>query len=126
MGKRLKKDLEEHQDVRVAATSRIWGIAVGMLAICIPLSAVTKSGPILPLATLTGAAVGTAAVWRSDDKKSKSNSLAQQKVELLEQRIANLETIVSSEDFDLRMKIKQLEVSDRAERTSQGHRQPDN
>jgi hypothetical protein len=126
MGKRFKKYLEEHQDVRVAATSRIWGIAVGMLAICIPLSAVTKSGPILPLATLTGAAVGTAAVWRSDDKKSKSNSLPQQKVELLEQRIANLETIVSSEDFDLRMKIKQLELSDRAERNSQGHRQPDN
>jgi hypothetical protein len=126
MGKRFKKDLEEHQDVRVAATSRIWGIAVGMLAICIPLSAVTKSGPILPLATLTGAAVGTAAVWRSDDKKSKSNSLPHQKVELLEQRIANLETIVSSEDFDLRMKIKQLELSDRAERNSQGHRQPDN
>lgn len=126
MGKRFKKDLEEHQDVRVAATSRIWGIAVGMLAICIPLSAVTKSGPILPLATLTGAAVGTAAVWRSDDKKSKSNSLPQQKVELLEQRIANLETIVSSEDFDLRMKIKQLELSDRAERNSQGHRLPDN
>lgn len=126
MGKRFKKDLEEHQDVRVAATSRIWGIAVGMLAICIPLSAVTKSGPILPLATLTGAAVGTAAVWRSDDKKSKSSSLPQQKVELLEQRIANLETIVSSEDFDLRMKIKQLELSDRAERNSQGHRQPDN
>jgi hypothetical protein len=97
-----------------------------MLAICIPLSAVTKSGPILPLATLTGAAVGTAAVWRSDDKKSKSNSLPHQKVELLEQRIANLETIVSSEDFDLRMKIKQLELSDRAERNSQGHRQPDN
>ena len=126
MGKRFKKYLEEHQDVRVAATSRIWGIAVGMVAICIPLSAVTKSGPILPLATLTGAAVGTAAVWRSDDKKSKSNSLPQQKVELLEQRIANLETIVSSEDFDLRMKIKQLELSDRAERNSQGHRQPDN
>ena len=126
MGKRFKKDLEEHQDVRVAATSRIWGIAVGMLAICIPLSAVTKSGPILPLATLTGAAVGTAAVWRSDDKKSKSNSLPQQKVELLEQRIANLETIVSSEDFDLRMKIKQLELSDRADRNSQGHRQGDN
>jgi len=126
MGKRFKKDLEEHQDVRVAATSRIWGIAVGMLAICIPLSAVTKSGPILPLATLTGAAVGTAAVWRSDDKKSKSNSLPQQKVELLEQRIANLERIVSSEDFDFRMKIKQLEVSDRADRNSQGHRQADN
>ncbi|ARV62111.1 hypothetical protein BZZ01_28885 [Nostocales cyanobacterium HT-58-2] len=113
MAKRAKKNLEEYEDVRVAATSRIWGIAVGMLAICIPLSAVTRSGPLLPLATIAGAAVGTAAVWRSDDKKSKTHSLAQQKVELLEQRIANLETIVSSDDFDLRMKIKQLESSDR-------------
>ncbi|KAB8317413.1 hypothetical protein SD81_019115 [Tolypothrix campylonemoides VB511288] len=113
MGKKLKKDLEEYKDVRVATTSRIWGIAVGMLAICIPLSAVTKSGAIIPLATITGAAVGTAAVWRSDDKKSKSNYLAQQKIEILEQRIADLETIVSSDDFDLQMKLKQLEQGDR-------------
>lgn len=113
MAKKYKEDLEEHKDVRVAATSRIWGLAVGMLAICIPLSAVTRSGPILPLAAITGAAVGTVAVWRSDDKKSKSNSLPQQKVELLEQRIANLETIVSRDDFDLLMKIKQLESRER-------------
>jgi hypothetical protein len=113
MGKRFKKELEENQDVRVAATSRIWGISVAMLAICIPLSAVTRSGPILPLAAITGAAAGTVAVWRSDDKKSKNNYLPQEKVELLEQRIANLETIVSSDDFDLLMKIKQLKSSDR-------------
>ena len=113
MAKKFKKDPEEHQDVRVAATSRIWGITVAMLAICIPLSAVTRSGPIIPLATITGAAVGTAAVWRSDDKKSKNNYLPQHKVELLEQRIANLETIVSSDDFDLQMKIQKLESSDR-------------
>ncbi|MBD2770622.1 hypothetical protein [Iningainema tapete] len=104
-----EKDLEQYKDVRVAATSRIWGIAVGMLAICIPLSAVTRSGAILPLATLTGAAVGTVAVWRSDDRKSKSNYLPQQQVELLEQRIANLETIISSNDFDLQMKFKQMD-----------------
>lgn len=113
MARSSERKLEEEKDVRVTATSKIWGITVGMLAICIPLSAVTRSGPILPLAAITGAAVGTVAVWRSDDKKSKAHYLPQQKVELLEQRIANLETIVSSDDFDLRMKIKQLESSDR-------------
>ena len=112
MGKRLEKDLEQHHDVRVAATSRIWGLTVGILAICIPLSAVTRSGPIIPLATITGAAVGTVAVWRSDDKKSKGY-LQQQQVELLEQRIANLETIASSDDVDLLRKIKQLESKNR-------------
>jgi uncharacterized protein YcgI (DUF1989 family) len=112
MSKRSKKDLEQYEDVRVAATSRIWGISVGILAICIPLSAVTRSGAVLPIATIAGAAVGTVAVWRSDDKKHQTNSLPSQKVELLEQRIANLETIVSSEDFDLKMKMKQLESWD--------------
>jgi hypothetical protein len=112
MAKKFKKDLEEYQAVRVAATSKIWGITVAMLAICIPLSAVTRSGPILPLAAITSAAVGTVAVWRSDDKKSKTHHLPQQKVELLEQRIANLETIViSRDDLDLQMKMEQLESS---------------
>ncbi|KYC36315.1 hypothetical protein WA1_42090 [Scytonema hofmannii PCC 7110] len=112
MAKRAEKKLEHYQDARVAATTRIWGISVGMLAICIPLTAITRSS-ILPLATITGAAVGTVAVWRSDDKKSKNNNyLPQDKVELLEQRIADLETIVSSDDLDLRSKIKQLESGD--------------
>jgi hypothetical protein len=116
MGKSSKKDLEQSEDVRVAATSRIWGLTVGILAICIPLSAVTRSGPVLPLAAIGGAAVGTVAVWRSDDKKSKGGYLQPQQVELLEQRIADLETIVSSDDFDLRMKIKQLESNQKASR----------
>lgn len=102
-----EKDLKEHKDVRVATTSIIWGISVAMLALCIPLTAITRNA-ILPLATITGAAVGTIAVWRSDDKKSKTSYLQHQQVELLEQRIANLETIVSSNDFELQTKIKQL------------------
>ncbi|NWF59252.1 MAG: hypothetical protein HXY43_08085 [Fischerella sp.] len=102
------------QDARVRATSKIWGITAGILAICIPLSAVTRSGPILPLAAIAGAAVGTVAVWRSDDQKSRTNYLQPQQLQKLEQRIENLETIVSSNDFDLQRKIKQLEPSESA------------
>lgn len=113
MTKTSQPDKEASQDVRVVSTSKVWGITVGILAICIPLSAVTRSGPILPLAAIGGATVGTVAIWRSDDKKSKAAYLQPQQVELLEQRIANLETIVSNEEFDLKMKIKQLEARDR-------------
>ncbi|MBD2441446.1 hypothetical protein [Nostoc sp. FACHB-110] len=104
---------KKSEDVRAVTTTRIWGITVGILAVCIPLSAVTRSGAVLPLAAIGGATVGTIAIWRSDDKKSKAGYLQPQQVELLEQRIANLETIVSHEEFDLKMKIKQLEARDR-------------
>ncbi|MEH1910269.1 MAG: hypothetical protein V7K95_21850 [Nostoc sp.] len=51
-------------------------------------------------------------IWRSDERKSKTNYLQQQQIELLEQRLANLETIVSSDDLNLQMKIKQIEARD--------------
>ncbi|WP_331280934.1 hypothetical protein [Fischerella sp. PCC 9605] len=53
-------------------------------------------------------------MWRSDDKKSKTSYLQPQQLGLLEHRIANLETIVSSNDFDLQRKIKQLDSSESA------------
>lgn len=103
---------KSERDIRVAATSKIWGIATGMLALCIPLSTFTRSGPILPLAVISGAAVGTVAVWRSSDNKSKTNPLLTNSIKELEQRVANLEIICSSQELDLLNKIKQLESKD--------------
>ncbi|MEH2080964.1 MAG: hypothetical protein V7K89_13470 [Nostoc sp.] len=111
MAKKSQPNLEQYQDVRLSATTRIWVITVAILGVCVPLSAVTRSGAILPLVAIGGAAVGTVAVWRSDEQ-SKTNYLQQQQMELLEQRLANLETIVSSDDLNLQMKIKQIEARD--------------
>jgi hypothetical protein len=97
---------DKEKDIRVKSTGTIWGCAIAMLAICIPLSAATRSGAIIPLGVITGAAVGTAAVWR--DKKSQT-SLPASQLQQLEQRLANLETIVGSDDLEMRLKIKQLE-----------------
>lgn len=97
------------KDIRVAATSKIWAFATGMLAICIPLSGATRSGPILPLAAIAGAATSTYFVWRDD---SKHKSLANTDLQQLEQRIANLEMIVSDREFELERKIKKLESRD--------------
>lgn len=112
MAKKSQPNLEQYHDVRLSATTRIWVITVAILGVCVPLSAITKSGAILPLVAIGGAAVGTVAVWRSDEQKSKTNYLQQQQIELLEERLANLETIVSSDDLNLQMKIKQIEARD--------------
>ena len=111
MAKKSEKNFHQPEDIRVTATTKIWGLTVGILAICVPLSAVTRSGAIIPLAAIAGAGVGTVAVWRSDAKKYQNQVLSPQQVEL-EQRIADLETIVSGDDFDLRMKIKRLHANE--------------
>lgn len=105
----MGKKSEQSKDIRLAATTRIWGCTVGILAICVPLSIPLRSS-LIPLAALTGATVGTVAIWR-DEKKYKGNNLAPQQVELLEQRIRDLEAIVSSQDYDLKAQLKQLESS---------------
>lgn len=107
MGRKSEKSFSQPEDIRVTATTKIWGLTVGILALCVPLCAITRSGAIIPLAAIAGAGVGTVAVWRSDQKKY-PGILSPQQVELLEQRISDLETIVSDDDFELRMKIKQL------------------
>ncbi|MDY6901839.1 MAG: hypothetical protein SWZ49_27745 [Cyanobacteriota bacterium] len=91
----MKEQLQEGKKLqktgRVAATSVIWGVSAGMLAICIPLVIVTKTGAILPFAAIVGAAVATFAVWNGDNNSQ---------VKQLEERIAFLETMVTTEDSD--------------------------
>ncbi len=93
MKEQLQEGSEKLQKTgRVAATSVIWGVSAGMLAISIPLVIVTKTGAIIPLAAIIGAAVATFAVWKEENKNSR--------VKQLEERIAFLETMVATEDSD--------------------------
>lgn len=99
------------KDIRTAATSRIWLCATGMLAICIPLVAITHSGAIIPLAVIGGAAIGTVGVWGGFSNRSINAST--QSMQKMEQRIANLETICSSQELELHSKLKRLESKER-------------
>lgn len=81
---------------KVRATSTIWGCAIGMLGVCIPLVAITESGIILPLLVILGAGGGTAAVWFAPEKKRLEDTHLTQNVKGLEERVMNLETIYTS------------------------------
>lgn len=76
-------------DPKVRATATIWGCAIGMFGICIPLVAITKSGVVLPLMVLLGAGGGTAAVWLAADKRQLESSQLAQTVQALEERVMN-------------------------------------
>ena len=81
---------------KVKATSAIWGYATGMLAICIPLVAITESGILLPFLVALSAAGGTAAIWFAPDKLQPEEIELAQTVKVLEERVINLETIYVS------------------------------
>jgi hypothetical protein len=93
------------KDTRLNVTSKIWAFATGMLAICIPLSAATDSGPVIPIAVIAGAAVGTASVWKSGDRKSADRIEISDRIKVLEGRIADLETIITAGDIEWQRKI---------------------
>jgi hypothetical protein len=92
----------------IVATGLIWGFSTAMLGICIPLVAITGSGIVLPLSVLLGATIATVVVWRSSARSASSPRLTGSVYEL-EQRVANLEAICSSNELNLRDSIKQLE-----------------
>ncbi|MBD1870758.1 hypothetical protein H6F88_21305 [Oculatella sp. FACHB-28] len=95
---------------QVVATGLIWGFATGMLALCIPLVSLTQGSLILPLGVITGAIVGTVAIWRQGSRSSTGDSNPSKN---LEERVANLEVILGKDEVDLQNRLKQLEPSDR-------------
>ncbi len=99
------------EGLRVAATAIIWGFATGMLVICIPLVGMTGT-PVLPLAVIIGAAVSTVVVWRSSERKPRNQPFLTSTMQQIEQRVGNLETIVSNQELDLDNKIKRLNSKD--------------
>lgn len=104
-------------DPRTQSISIIWGCAVGMFALCIPLVRLTTGAAIIPFAIALGAGAGTAVVWRSDRRTKNQSEHEQQYWRSLEERIANLETIASHGELDTQQ-FKQLDSQQRHESQS--------
>ncbi len=83
--------------VKIGATAIIWAFATGMMAICIPLVSISKSGIILPVAVIAGVTISTVSIWGSANKKVIDSS---ENLRQIEQRVRDLETIVSSDKLD--------------------------
>src|SRR5687767_5089139 len=104
MAKR-SEDSQEYQ--RSKALGHVWGSALVMLAICIPLCYILKT-VVLPLAVIIGAAAVTFYVWSSSeqsDSHASENEVLRAKIKELEERLANVEVINRFED---RLAEKQL------------------
>lgn len=96
---RSQSDLEPSTDIRLAATTRIWSFATGMLALSTLFSPL-RNNITVPIAIAASAAAGTAVVWLADDRKS-STYLQEHKLKQIERRLTTLETMASDEDLEL-------------------------
>ncbi len=114
---------EKTRDPRVSATIGIWICATFMVFFSIvPVFGAADNNQLiglvdasngliflfllLPVVILLAAGAGTAAVWTV--AKRSIAALPQEELNQLEQRLGNLETIISYEEPALRMKIEQL------------------
>ena len=108
----LKIHSKKLRKVQFATTLGVWIIATGMLALCIPLLTITKSGIILPLTVILGASIVTITVWRSSNLQTINSIALSNSMKELEQRVTNLEVICSNEELSFQDKLKQLESKD--------------
>ena len=91
---RSERTDEKENDPRVRATSRIWGMMIPILALSIPICAISHLGVILPFIAVIAAGLGTGCVWIVGGKGgSKENKRLHDRIKELEERLANVETI---------------------------------
>ena len=107
----MENNPKANKDIRVAATKKIWGYATGMMALALIFNPV-RQNIALPALILAGAGVSTSVVWVTGGKRD-DKQLPEKKIALLEERIANLETIAIGGDRDLETRLKELEAGDR-------------
>jgi len=109
-------------DSRPAALGNIWGSAIAMLVLCIPLAAVSRTAN-LPLIIIVGTAVVSLYIWWSGSAERKAESSEadelRAKIKELEERLANVEVINRFEDRlaekRLRLEAEQAVAPPRAE-----------
>lgn len=108
---KLERNVRSNSDPRTQVTYVIWGCAVGMFALCIPLAALNRGALLIWAAVALGAGTGTVAVWRSEPH-SKRRLADEQTMRSLEERIANLEAIASHSELEIQHQFNQLELKD--------------
>lgn len=88
-------------DPRPRAVSQIWGAAIGMLALCIPLCFVIRTAA-LPVFVIAGASLVTLYIWtagaKTQDASTDETEALRAKIKELEERLANVEVINRFED----------------------------
>lgn len=92
-----KRPEKQPKDQRAEALSNVWGWALLMLAVSIPLCTILKTA-LIPMIVVFAAVVVTFYVWNSGKSDPEENEVLRAKIKELEERLANVEVINRFED----------------------------
>ena len=91
------KNSDRDPDIRLQATIWIWALSIPLFFGCVPLCALSAVGILLPIFVLLALSIGTASIWFFSNNVP---TAMKQKIEQLQARTSELETIVCQEDID--------------------------
>ena len=101
MSAKSKTHEQPVQDARPDAIGQVWGTAIGMLAVCIPLCVLLKSGAI-PIIVIVGAVLVSMHIWQTESRQTadadEEAEALRTRIAELEERLANVEVINSFEE----------------------------
>lgn len=100
----------QRRDPRTAALNNVWGSALAMLALCIPLCAVLRSA-MIPILVVAGTAIVSLYIWWSGAAEREADTseadALRDKIKELEDRLANVEVINRFEDRLAEKRLRQ-------------------
>lgn len=91
---------EQKKDTRLIATIWIWVLSIFSLLACVPILALTGNSFFLPFAVLISVTISTASIWFFGKP---INLEKDKKLQILQARIENLETISDVIEFDKKL-----------------------
>lgn len=91
---------EQKKDIRLIATIWIWVLSILSLLACVPILALTENSFFLPFAVLISVTISTASIWFFGKPINLEND---KKLQILQARVENLETISDVIEFDKKL-----------------------
>lgn len=91
---------EQKKDTRLIATIWIWVLSIFSLLACVPILALTENSFFLPFAVLISVTISTTFIWFFGKPINLEND---KKLQILQARIENLETISDVIEFDKKL-----------------------
>ena len=91
---------EQKKDIRLIATIWIWVLSILSLLACVPILALTENSFFLPFAVLISVTISTASIWFFGKPINLEN---EKRLQILQARIENLETIFEMSEFDKKL-----------------------